>query len=186
MPRRWPAMKSHVGRGHPQRVEHADLGGDHHLARRRCARPRGRARACRRSRGCAPASAATSPAATYSITLVEQPHSGWIRNSAPGCARARGVDVVAGGCRRGRGTRRPTRACCRPALARRRRRGTCRGRTGSRVGAVVGVDVATTVDRVGRGAAVVGQRLDRGGGVDVHDDDRAGMLVLPGAQLRRR
>ena len=27
-----------------------------------------------------------SPAATYSITLVEQPHSGWIRKSAPGCA----------------------------------------------------------------------------------------------------
>ena len=31
-------------------------------------------------------SASTSPAATYSITDVEQPHSGWIRKSAPGCA----------------------------------------------------------------------------------------------------
>ena len=31
-------------------------------------------------------SAATSPAATYSMTEVEQPHSGWIRKSAPGCA----------------------------------------------------------------------------------------------------
>ena len=30
-------------------------------------------------------SASTSPAATYSITDVEQPHSGWIRKSAPGC-----------------------------------------------------------------------------------------------------
>ncbi len=29
-------------------------------------------------------SASTSPAATYSITDVEHPHSGWIRNSAPG------------------------------------------------------------------------------------------------------
>ena len=34
---------------------------------------------------CTP-SGATSPAATYSITDVEQPHSGWIRKSAPGCA----------------------------------------------------------------------------------------------------
>jgi hypothetical protein len=31
-------------------------------------------------------SASTSPAATYSITDVEQPHSGWIRKSAPGFA----------------------------------------------------------------------------------------------------
>ena len=31
-------------------------------------------------------SGSTSPAATYSITEVEQPHSGWIRKSAPGCA----------------------------------------------------------------------------------------------------
>ena len=32
---------------------------------------------------CTP-SASTSPAATYSITEVTQPHSGWIRNSEPG------------------------------------------------------------------------------------------------------
>ena len=29
-------------------------------------------------------SASTSPAATYSMTEVEQPHSGWMRKSAPG------------------------------------------------------------------------------------------------------
>ncbi len=29
-------------------------------------------------------SASMSPAATYSIAWVEQPHSGWIRNSASG------------------------------------------------------------------------------------------------------
>ena len=31
-------------------------------------------------------SASTSPAATYSMTDVEQPHSGWMRKSAPGLA----------------------------------------------------------------------------------------------------
>ena len=31
-------------------------------------------------------SGSTSPAATYSITEVEQPHSGWMRKSAPGWA----------------------------------------------------------------------------------------------------
>ena len=31
-------------------------------------------------------SGSTSPAATYSMTEVEQPHSGWMRKSAPGCA----------------------------------------------------------------------------------------------------
>ena len=30
-------------------------------------------------------STSTSPDATYSMTDVEQPHSGWIRKSAPGC-----------------------------------------------------------------------------------------------------
>ena len=34
---------------------------------------------------CTP-SEAMSPAATYSMTLVEQPHSGWMRKSALGCA----------------------------------------------------------------------------------------------------
>ena len=37
----------------------------------------------------------TSPAATYSITLVVQPHSGWMRNSAPGWA-ARVASMSAG------------------------------------------------------------------------------------------
>ncbi len=39
------------------------------------------------------------------------------------------------------------------------------------VGAVGLVDVAHDLDGVGRGAAVVGQRLDLGGRVDVHHDD---------------
>ena len=39
------------------------------------------------------------------------------------------------------------------------------------------------LDRVRGGAAVVGLRLHLGGGVDVHDDDRAGVLGLPRAQL---
>ena len=40
---------------------------------------------------CTP-SASTSPAATYSMTEVEQPHSGWMRKSAPGCsARVRAM-----------------------------------------------------------------------------------------------
>ncbi len=34
---------------------------------------------------CTP-SASTSPAATYSMTEVEHPHSGWMRKSAPGCS----------------------------------------------------------------------------------------------------
>ena len=34
---------------------------------------------------CTP-SGSTSPAATYSMTDVEQPHSGWMRKSAPGCS----------------------------------------------------------------------------------------------------
>jgi hypothetical protein len=38
-------------------------------------------------------------------------------------------------------------------------------------------------DRVRRRAAVVGLRLDLGGRVHVHDDDGAGMLRLPCAQL---
>ena len=42
---------------------------------------------------------------------------------------------------------------------------------------------STTCDRVRGGAAVVGLGLDLGRGVDVHDDDGAGVLGLPGAQL---
>ena len=50
------------------------------------------------------------------------------------------------------------------------------------VGAVGVVDVAHDVDRVGGGAAVVGERLDLGGGVDVHHD-HAPRVALP---ARRR
>ena len=35
-----------------------------------------------------------SPEATYSIAWVEQPHSGWIRNSASGCSARDLGDVV--------------------------------------------------------------------------------------------
>ena len=42
---------------------------------------------------CTP-SASTSPAATYSIAWVEQPHSGWTRNSASGCSARVAGDVV--------------------------------------------------------------------------------------------
>ena len=45
------------------------------------------------------------------------------------------------------------------------------------------VDVAHDVDRVGRGAAVVGQRLDLGGRVDVHHDDPVRVLRAPGGEL---
>ena len=38
-------------------------------------------------------SGSTSPAATYSITWVVQPHSGWIMNSASGVRVADGGDV---------------------------------------------------------------------------------------------
>ena len=51
------------------------------------------------------------------------------------------------------------------------------------LGAVLGPDVLDDLDRVGGGAAVVGLRLDLGRGVDVHDDEGAGVLGLPGAQL---
>ena len=51
------------------------------------------------------------------------------------------------------------------------------------VGAVLAQDVLDDLDRVRRGHAVVGQRLDLGRRVDVHDGDRAGVLGLPGAQL---
>ena len=51
------------------------------------------------------------------------------------------------------------------------------------LGAVLGPDVLDDLHRVGGGAAVVGLRLDLGRGVDVHDDQGAGVLGLPGAQL---
>ena len=47
----------------------------------------------------------------------------------------------------------------------------------------VGIDGLDHLDRVGGRAADVGERLDRRGGVDIGDDDRAGMLVLPGPQF---
>ena len=47
----------------------------------------------------------------------------------------------------------------------------------------VGVDGLDHLDRVRRGAADVGERFHRRGGVDVGDDDGAGVLVLPGAQV---
>ncbi len=39
------------------------------------------------------------------------------------------------------------------------------------------------LDGVGRGAADVGERLHRRGGVDVGHDDRTGVLILPGLQF---
>ena len=51
------------------------------------------------------------------------------------------------------------------------------------LGPVLGPDVLDHLDRVGGGAAVVGLGLDLGRGVDVHDDQGAGVLGLPGAQL---
>ena len=39
-------------------------------------------------------SGSMSPEATYSIAWVEQPHSGWIRNSASGCSARTVGDVV--------------------------------------------------------------------------------------------
>ena len=41
------------------------------------------------------------------------------------------------------------------------------------------------LDGIGGGAAVVGLRLHLGGGVDVGDDDGAGVLLLPGPELGR-
>ena len=48
---------------------------------------------------------------------------------------------------------------------------------------VLAQDVLDDADRVGRRHAVVGERLDLGRRVDVHDGHRAGVLGLPGAQL---
>ena len=67
-----------------QRVEHADLGRDDR-ARSRAA-PARRSAACRRSRACGPPRRRCRRRRRTPCTLVEQPHSGWIRNSASGCA----------------------------------------------------------------------------------------------------
>ena len=135
-------------------------------------------------------SGSTSPEATYSIAWVEQPHSGWIRNSASGCS-ARVARCRRGGSRRGRGTRRPRRGSARRARGRRAARSrarrtspaTCRGRRGSRSLPRARARCADDLHRVGGGAAVVRLGLHLGGGVDVHHHDGAGVLRLPGAQL---
>ena len=124
-----------------------------------------------------------SPAATYSMTLVEHPHSGWIRKSAPGWAAR--TAAMSSGLMPACTWHSPSHTCiARPATSRRRRPGTCPGRTGSRRPRRARVDVLHDLDRVRRGAAVVGLRLDLGGGVDVHDHDRARMRRLPVTQLR--
>ena len=66
---------------------------------------------------------------------------------------------------------------------RRTSRATCRGRRGSAPRAVLGADVLDDLDRVRGGAAVVGLDLHLGRGIDVHDDDGAGMLRLPRGEL---
>ncbi len=132
-----------------------------------------------------------SPEATYSSAWVEQPHSGWIRNSASGCSARTcgdvvradpGVDValavpdVEAGVALG--------VVRQPELARDER-------AQPHVGAekdlglrpVLGPDVLDDLDRVRGGAAVVGLGLHLRRGVDVHHDDRAGVLGLPRAQL---
>jgi len=48
----------------------------------------------------------------------------------------------------------------------------------------VGGQALHDLDGVGRGAADVALRLHLGGAVDVADDQRPGMLLLPGAELR--
>ena len=118
------------------------------------------------------------------MTCVEQPHSGWMRKSAPGARRASRVDVARADAGVDVALAVPDVHRAGRAPSRRRRRATCRGRRGSRVsGAVLGEDVLDDLDGVRRRHAVVGQRLDLGRRVDVHDGDGAGVLGLPGAQL---
>ena len=128
-------------------------------------------------------SASTSPAATYSMTEVEQPHSGWMRKSAPGCSSR--TRVMSDGRMPAWTWHSPSQTCIeRPidfsTYAPRNMSGPKRI---SASGAVLAQDVLDDGDGVRRGHAVVGQRLDLGRRVDVHDRDRAGMLRLPGAQL---
>ena len=118
------------------------------------------------------------------MTLVVQPHSGWIRKSAPGCRRGL-PRCPPDGCPRGRGTRRPTRACACRAPSPRRPRATCQGRTGSPCPRLCLVDVADDIHRVRGGAAVVGQRLHLGGRVHVHHDHALRILRLPVRELLR-
>ena len=120
------------------------------------------------------------------MTEVEQPHSGWMRKSAPGCSAR--ISVMSLG-------RIPAWTWHSPSHTRIGAPGALLDeRAEEHVGpeqdlgvlAVLAVDVLDDRDRVGGRHAVVGLRLDLGRGVDVHDDDRAGVLGLPGAQLRRR
>ena len=150
-----------------------------------------RASASPRWRACGRRRRSMSPAATYSIAWVEQPHSGWIRNSASGfSARVRAMSSG----------RMPAWTWHSPSqMWKRARRSGSSTQAGLALdegaephvgaeedlglGAVLGPDVLDDPDRVGGGAAVVGLRLHLGRGVDVHHDQGAGVLGLPGAQL---
>ena len=124
-----------------------------------------------------------SPEATYSIACVEQPHSGWIRNSASGWA-ARWA-LMSSGLMPAWTWHSPSQTCI--GFARLPLDVGAEPHVGAEqdldVLAVLGADVLDDLDRVRGGAAVVGLGLHLGGGVDVHDDDGAGVLGLPFAQL---
>ena len=136
-------------------------------------------------------SASTSPEATYSIAWVEQPHSGWIRNSAPGCSARRALDVLGPDAGVNMALAVPD---VEPRVARRivgqpglagdeRAQPHVGAEEDLRVRPVLAPDVLDHLDRVGRRAAVVRLGLHLGRGVDVHDHHRAGMLGLPVAKL---
>ena len=111
---------------------------------------------------------------------VAQPHSGCTNSSASGCARAWSVSSspLIPACT----WHSPAHTCrfLRPVI---RRTWAPEELVRAEQHLAVGVDGGDHVDRVGRGAADVGERLDRGGGVDVGDDDGAGVFVLPGPQF---
>ena len=125
-------------------------------------------------------SAGTAPAVARYRALVAQPHSGWMYRSASGWPAAFAVSWP------------PLMPACTwhsppqtEMLSRPSTRRTCAPRNWSgpnSTGRVRG-DRAHDLDRVRRGAADVGLRLHLGGGVDVGDDDGAGVLRLPRAQL---
>ena len=132
---------------------------------------------------CTP-SASTSPAATYSMTLVEQPHSGWIRKSAPGWAAR--TALMSSGLMPAWTWHSPSQHVQGPPgrLLDVGAQEHVRSEQDLDVVAVLGVDVLDDLHGVGRRAAVVGQRLDLGGRIDVHHHDRPGVLGLPTMQLR--
>ena len=171
-----------VGRRHPQRVQHPGLGRDD---RPSSPGPRAPARSSSMppvESMCTP-SGSTSPAATYSMTDVEQPHSGWIRKSAPGCAARIVADVV--GRMPACTWHSPSQTCIllAGALLDVGAEEHVRPEQDLGVLAVLAEDVLDDLDRVRGRHAVVGLGLDLGRRVDVHDDDRAGVLGLPVAQL---